>query len=98
MEVYRGQGYRKVDTLLIRPTTDLGELAIDLAGQMKDNEWGSVAMRQIGRRAADMQGYRESDFLSYLLFDGKYTGELLDLGWRDAQKKHKELLRFFGSD
>lgn len=98
MEAYRGQGYRMVDTLLIRPTTDLGELAIDLAGQMKDNEWGSATMRQIGRRAADMQGYRESDFLSYLLFDGKYTGELLDLGWRDAQKKHKELLRFFGSD
>ncbi len=98
MEVYRGQGYRMVDTLLIRPTTDLGGLAIDLAGQMKDKEWGSATMRQIGRHAADMQGYRESDFLSYLLFDGKYTGELLDLGWRDAQKKHKQLLRFFGNE
>lgn len=95
IEVYRGQGYRIVDTLLVRPTTDLGRLATDLAGQMRDSDWGSTTMRTIGRRVAEMQGYRESDFLSYLLFDGRYTGELLDLGWRDAQAKHRQLVRFF---
>ncbi|MEZ4460318.1 MAG: patatin-like phospholipase family protein [bacterium] len=95
VETYRGQGYRLIDTLLVRPSVDLGRLATDLAGQMRDSEWGSTTMRTIGRRAAEMQGYRESDFLSYLLFDGRYTGELLDLGWRDAQVKHKQLLRFF---
>jgi NTE family protein len=92
---HRGQGYRIVDTLLVRPTSDLGRLATDLAGQLRDSEWGSVTMREIGRRAADMQGYRESDFLSFLMFDGRYTGELLDLGWRDARAKHEQLLMFF---
>lgn len=95
---HRGQGYRIVDTLLVRPSQDLGRLATDLAGQLRDSEWGSVAMRRIGRRAAEMQGYRESDFLSFLLFDGRYTGELLDLGWEDAREKHDALLAFFGDD
>ena len=49
----------------------------------------------IGRRASEGDGFRESDFLSYLLFDGGYTGRLLDLGYEDARAKHDKLVAFF---
>ncbi len=95
VEAYRGQGYRIVDTTLFRPSQDLGQLATDFAGALSNDEWGSPILATIGRRASDMEGYRESDFLSFLLFDAGYTGRLLDLGYADAANKHDELVRFF---
>ncbi len=95
IEVYRGQGYRLVESMLLRPTSDLGELATEFAASLSDEEWGSKVMATIGRRAANFEGYRESDFLSYVLFDRGYTGTLLDLGWHDAKLQHDQLIDFF---
>ena len=35
--------------------------------------------------------------MSYLLFDGEYAAELIDLGYRDAEAMEPELFRFFSS-
>ena len=35
--------------------------------------------------------------MSYLLFDGEYAAELMDLGRFDAQVCEDELIRFFSS-
>lgn len=92
---HRGQGYRIVEPLLLRPGQDLGGLAARFARAQADDFWGSLPMRLIGRRALEAEGAQESDFLSYLLFDGGYTGQLLDLGYRDAKERHDDLLEFF---
>ena len=42
------------------------------------------------------EGGRENDLLSYLLFDGNWASELIELGHRDAAAKEEELARFFG--
>lgn len=95
IEVYRGQAYRIVEPVLFRPTVDLGGLAADFAGELTDKDWGNPVLATIGRRASEGDGFRESDFLSYLLFDGGYTGRLLDLGYEDARQKHAKLVEFF---
>lgn len=95
VEVYRGQPYRVVEPLLFRPTQDLGQLASDFAGQLSERDWGNPVLATIGRRASEGGTFRESDFLSYLLFDGGYTGQLLDLGYEDARRKHAKLVDFF---
>lgn len=95
IEVYRGQGYRIVEPFLFRPSSDLGQLATEFAASLSDEGWGSRVMATIGRRAANFKGYRESDFLSYVLFDRGYTGTLLDLGWHDAESQHDALIEFF---
>lgn len=95
VEVYRGQAYRIVEPLLFRPSVDLGGLAADFAGELTDKDWGNPVLATIGRRASEGDGFRESDFLSYLLFDGGYTGRLLDLGYEDAKAKHAKLVDFF---
>ena len=95
VEVYRGQPYRVLEPVLFRPSVDLGQLAADFAGELTEKDWGNPVLAAIGRRAAEGDGFRESDFLSYLLFDGGYTGRLLDLGFEDARAQHDTLVRFF---
>ena len=36
--------------------------------------------------------------LSYLLSEGKFCSELIDLGYRDAQKRRDEILRFLDTE
>jgi NTE family protein len=93
---HRGQGYRVVEPLLIRPSRDLGAFAADFAASRDDAFWGSHALKLLGRRALSAEGSRESDLLSYLLFDGGFTGPLLEMGYADAEARHDELLAFFG--
>lgn len=94
VEIYRGQQYHIVEPLLLRPSQDLGRLASDFAADVPADFWGSRLMGSLCRSAAE-RDYRESDLLSYLLFDGGYTGQLLDMGYHDAQNIHGELVEFF---
>lgn len=95
MKAYRGMGYRIVEPQLIRPSKDLGRLASSFAGKVPDDFWGSRLVGAVCKNAAERSGYGESDLLSYILFDGGYTGQLLDLGYNDAREMHDELVEFF---
>lgn len=95
MREYRGLGYRIVETEMLRPSQDLGEMASEFASSVPRDFWGSRVMARICQNAAERSGYGESDLLSYILFDSGYTGQLLDLGYRDAEQKHDDLVEFF---
>ena len=91
----RGQPFRVIDHVVIRPSADLGVLAgqvlENLPGAVSRSPFFKLAMRNLtpGRRSA------EADLLSYLLFDGEFLDPLAELGYRDAQAKEEELLAFF---
>lgn len=83
---------RVVKPLAIRPSSDLGTIA---AAHLKKNRsrFGST----IGRtflRLLDV-GEGESDLASYLLFDGVFARELIELGRRDAAERRDEIEAFF---
>lgn len=91
----RGQPYRKVDSLFVRPNEDIAAVAA------KHLRLGSVVARAgpivgpILRRLAGTGGEREGDLLSYLLFDGEYAADLVAMGMRDADAMRQQLIDFF---
>lgn len=85
--------YRRVETICIRPTEDLGRIAAEhVRGRRVP---GSVPQRALA--LLDVGEGGESDLASYLLFDGTFAARLIDLGRADAAARCRELLAFFGS-
>ncbi|MBL8604509.1 MAG: patatin-like phospholipase family protein [Myxococcales bacterium] len=83
--------YRKVETLVVRPSQDIGRLA----GQhvRRGRIAGSLLARQVLSFLESGDG-DESDLASYLLFDGAFARKLIDLGRADAEAMRDKLLAF----
>jgi len=93
----RGLGFRVVEDCLIRPSEDIGAIAARHVERVKSSpgrSWlGSLAFSALTRGAPS----NEADLMSYLLFDGDYAAELIDLGYRDAEAMEADLFRFFSA-
>jgi NTE family protein len=90
----RGAPLRVIEAVHVRPSVDIGALAAEFVHHDRVTVHGRVARRLI-RRLAEGESEHESDFLSYLLFDGNWARELIALGRADAARHEEELLRFF---
>jgi NTE family protein len=90
----RGAPLRRIHACHIRPSEDIGRIASDFATSGKVKVDGMVAKRLIARLAGG-EARHESDLLSYLLFDGNFAAELIEMGRRDAAKKEDELAALF---
>ncbi|MCS6912717.1 MAG: patatin-like phospholipase family protein [Myxococcales bacterium] len=85
-----GHDLRILRAVLIRASQDLGRLS---AEYVRSPCFGGRASGVLGRlmhRLADEQG-ANADFLSYLLFDGQFAAQLIELGRADARAHHEEL-------
>ena len=89
-----GQGLRPMQALLVRASQDIGRLAAEFVRSASFNAVGGLAGRLI-RRLAEPESRHEADLLSYLLFDGAFAGQLIELGRADARERHAELCAFF---
>lgn len=89
-EQNRGAHYRKLDTLIIRPTADIGIIAGDRIREGVPGPAGWI-FKQVLRRT----GAREADWASYVLFDGKFADQLIELGRRDAMRERDKVRAFF---
>ncbi len=91
----RGQPFRVVDDLVVRPSQDLGVMAGETLHGHAALARPPAAVRLL-LRALDLgDGPFEADLLSYLLFDQSYTRRLLALGYEDAERQADELAAFF---
>ena len=95
-EQHRGQRFREIQDLVIRPSADLGVLAGEVLKSIPQAGGRSplfrMAMRGLGSRG---NRTAESDLFSYLLFDGDFLAPLAELGYRDAAAQEEELVKFF---
>jgi NTE family protein len=90
----RGAPLRRIHAVHIRPSEDIGAIAAQFVNAGRMRVRGVIARNLISRLAGG-EARHESDLLSYLLFDGDFASELIELGRRDAAKKEDELAALF---
>jgi NTE family protein len=86
---------RPLRTVHIRASEDIGALAADYVRSRKFTARNPGLLGRSLRRISEWQGEGEADLLSYLIFDGGFAAQLIELGRRDAMAKHDELCAFF---
>lgn len=91
-----GKGLRPMRTMLVRASQDIGRMAADFVRSPAFARIGGVAGRLM-RRLAEPDSRNEADLLSYLLFDGAFCAQLIELGRADARARHEELCSFFAA-
>jgi len=80
-----------VRAAVIRASADIGELAASFVRSRRFRHRTDGASQRLLRWMADAEESRETDLLSYLLFDGGFAAELIALGRADAAARHAEL-------
>ncbi len=87
----RGMPYERVETLVFRPSRDVGKMARVRAGKLQSSRFSSWLIA----RTATLGALWESDLLSFILFDSEFAEELIQLGRSDALSKAREIEAFF---
>jgi NTE family protein len=90
-EADRGLGYRKLDTLVFRPSRDIGSMARERAHKLRASRFSAWFLA----RTAALSSIWESDLLSFILFDAEFARQLIELGRRDTLERASEIRRFF---
>jgi NTE family protein len=93
----RGVEYRPVETVVVRPSEDIGSIAAD-AYHNRSNTRRSRGLlpRLLARFALRGVPADEADLFSYLYFDGSYTEPLIELGRSDARSREADILELLG--
>jgi len=85
---------RPIRALLIRSSANIAERAADF---VRSPAFASRASGMIAALFRRLGEGRESDILSYLLFDGEFARQLIEVGRADARANHDELCELFES-
>jgi NTE family protein len=88
----RNMAYRKLDTLVFRPSRDLGEIALEHARGLKPEGLGARMLH----RLASQKSVWQSDLISFMCFDGGFAEQIIELGRADAVRRASEIRAFFG--
>ena len=94
LEQIRGQPYRVVRDLVVRPSRDLSELARPHLEKRAKQEASALPTRLL-HRLSGSNLFTQADLGSYLLFDAAYANELISLAMEDAHARRDQLIEFF---
>jgi NTE family protein len=93
----RGQGFRTVQTRVIRPSQDLGRIAASVYREKGGARAVGFLPSLIARVTLRGVPEEEADLLSYLYFDRAYASELIALGRRDLRAMRGEVIEMLGA-
>lgn len=89
----RGQPYRTIDTLVFRPSANIGELATRHAKRLRHRSLSANVITRLARVGHSV----ESDLLSFVLFDRDFAEDLIQMGRHDALARADEIRAFFST-
>jgi NTE family protein len=86
--------YRYVEAFELRPSEDIGRLASEHVrrGKLIGNPFFTRRLLNL----LDIGAGDEADLASYLLFDGHFCRQIIEMGRADAHARRDEILAFFG--
>jgi len=87
---------RLLSSLVLRPTTDIGQVASDYLASNRARFGKSLGRAFI--RLMDVGTGADADLASYLLFDGGFAQTLIEMGRRDAHARRGEIESFLFED
>lgn len=92
----RGQPWRVVRDLVVRPSRDLAELARPHLEARARREHADQALpTRLLHRLTGSNLFSQAELGSYLLFDAPYATELIELAMHDAHARREQLIEFF---
>lgn len=94
LKSHEGAPLRRVQELMVRPSVDLGNVASSYAKSETFAASAGITAHAF-RRLAERDAGDDSDLLSYVLFDGGFSGILLELGRADARARRDDFVEFF---
>jgi NTE family protein len=86
---------RGIHELRVQPSRDIGSMGAAYARSEGFLSRVSGIAGTVLRRMVFAEGSSDTDLLSYLLFDGGFAEQLIDLGIQDARAMRDDLARFF---
>jgi NTE family protein len=94
----QGQPLRYVREMSVKPSQDIGALAAEYA---RSPRFGSRNLGMAGRflrQLAERESEYEADLVSYLLFEGEFASQLIELGRDAARAARDRWLRFWSDE
>jgi NTE family protein len=95
---HRNRPVRYVRNLLVRPSRHIGALAAEYARSREFKKRGRGIAERAVRYLADREARNSADLASYLLFDGPFAEQLIEMGRADARALGDEWARFFSEE
>jgi NTE family protein len=80
--------------LHLQSSEDIGKLGAAYVRSRRFRERKLGVVERALARLAERESEKEADLVSYLLFDGGFARELIDLGRRDAEAQHDRIVEF----
>jgi NTE family protein len=84
---------RPLDVVYVRASRDIGVLAAEYVHSPVYAKRVRGLLGRVLRRIADED--TEADLLSYVLFDGPFAAQLIEMGREDARARHDDFVGFF---
>ena len=85
----------RIVPFVISPSQDIGTLASQHFQRLLSSREKLTPMQKFFSRVVEGTPDDHNDLVSYLLFDGDYLEDLLQLGFEDAAREHDHLVNFF---